>query len=295
MPIPTLWSLDLISVDRFTPVIVAIVVVGWLSACTSPPQLSDERTPATLTGLSKGDQARLLVPARAPPLIAFTDAEIRSVATVARRLTPERLATARGSRFVEVAALPWLRSSPEGIAFLKAKGPRALARGAPDSACPVAAISSPAVQTAEDAAISALSNCVAALKGVPDCGCQLIALNEVVLALRADLSFAPSVSATLISGGGDATRLVADRRSDNAIGEVTLRLVSGLFGVVHLANETAEMTLAERPGEVFTGVREKFGYRRGRIAERLVLTSQNGDEFTLLIGVEYRDISKTEG
>ncbi|MGB0508029.1 MAG: hypothetical protein ACPGGK_17715 [Pikeienuella sp.] len=216
------------------------------------------------------------------------------MATVARRLTPERLASARGSRMIEVAALPWLRSAPEGMAFLSAAAPKALARGAPDSSCPVAKISKPYAKTAEEAAISALSQCVAALSNTSNCGCQLIAMDSVVLAPRTDLSFAPSVTATLINGEA-STRLVADQRSENADGEVTLRHASGYYGVIQLSNDQAEMTLAAQPGKVFTGHREKFGYRRGRVAERLVLTSQSGEKLTVLIGVEYRDVSKSEG
>lgn len=283
----------MISFRQSKAVLCVAALSGLLASCGPGANTAAQLDPATLAGLAGHDRTRLLVPARTPPLIAGTEQEILDVATVARRLTPERLAATRGSRMVEVAALPWLRSAPEGMKFLSAAAPKALARGAPDNACPVAAISSKGAETAEQAAISALSNCLAELKGAPDCGCQLMAVDQVVLAPRADLSFAPSVTATLISDAG-ATRLVADRRGESPAGEVTLRDATGPFGVLFLKGGDAEMTLTARPGEVFMGRRIKFGYRRGRIAERLVLTSQTGDQFTLLIGVEYRDIQKSE-
>jgi hypothetical protein len=68
-----------------------------------------------------------------------------------------------------------------------------------------------------------------------------------------------------------------------------LRNASGAVAVLGLKGGDAELRLRSAPTVIWRGPREFFGYRRGRLSERMVLTSDDGKIIRLLIGVENRD------
>lgn len=254
-----------------------LILSGCVSETDSDPRLSGPR-PADLDRMGASP---------APPrLIAAGRAEVEGIAAAAARLDAETVAARRGFRRVEISALPYLRSSLEGARFLGRAGPRALARGAPAAACPISGVSPPGAKDRRAAAAAALSSCLARAQG-PECGCRLLAVDDILLAPRADFVFAPVVSAYLIGGPAGARALVAEAAPPAGdVEEVILRDAQGAVGALILNGDAARLTLG---GVVYEGRREPFGYRRGRIAERLRLTGPGGARRTVLIGVERRD------
>lgn len=259
-------------------------------ACVGAPQ--DGR----LSGPSEMDLTRIAAPAYPPALIAADAAAVPMAARATSTVSAARVRALPGSKMVEISAIPWLRASPEGELFLASPFPRALARGAPAESCPAAAPSAYAdAQPASrpEATAAALDACFAILarRGAPaDCGCQVVAVDDALIAPQGDFSFAPVVSALLIGPAGPQ-RLVAETLPPAMGAElVSLRDTRGEVARLALLGDAAEMALAD--GSRFSGRREPFGYRRGRLAERLVLTGPAGEDMTILIGVEARDAFK---
>lgn len=270
-------------------VIAALFVLGALGAC-APQTPQDPR----LSGPSEIDLTRMASAPGAPRLIARDPAEVAQATRSAMRYLGERLPEARGLRLLEISAIPFLRRSPEGATFLRRPFPRALARGTPPQACPAAAASSPSAATSALAAEDALTRCLDVLdvrKADASCGCRLLAVDNALVAPRRDFAFAPGVTAFLIrTRTGAAERLIAESELTSDGGEtVVLRNAAGVVATLALKGETAEMRLAATPEVIWRGSRRMFGYRRGRMSERMVLTTTDGQTIRLLIGVENRD------
>ncbi|QIE57663.1 hypothetical protein G5B40_20740 [Pikeienuella piscinae] len=246
-----------------------------------------------LSGPSAGDLMRFAA-APFPPVLAAADvAGVPAAAAGASTASASRVAALPRARMVEISAIPWLRASPEGAAFLSSAFPRALARGAPAENCPAAAFSTQGgapFSSRTEAAASALDACldILARRAAPkSCSCRLMAVDDVLLAPQGDFTFAPVVSALMIAPDGHR-RLVAEALHPVDGAElVSLRDLEGEVARVALLGDQAELLLAD--GARFSGRREPFGYRRGRLAERLVLSNASGEEMTVLLGVEARD------
>ncbi|MEM7546540.1 MAG: hypothetical protein AAF367_13470 [Pseudomonadota bacterium] len=259
----------------------------------SSPVAGTGTTLTTLNGPSAADLLTIGAAPLPPRLVAADVGDVNEISASAAALSAEQLAQRRGFRQIQISAIPYLRASPAGATFLSRTFPRALSRGEPASACPASMASSADVLTTRAAARDALGGCLAQLttRGADSsCGCRLIAVNDFLLAPQADFTFAPSVSALLIRPDGSAERIVAESlRPDGDTELVSLRDVRGEIGRLVLSGERAAMQLLI-PAEVsLTGERTIFGYRRGRLAERVTLTTPTGDLYKLLIGVELRD------
>ncbi|WP_340109498.1 hypothetical protein [Pikeienuella sp. HZG-20] len=240
-----------------------------------------------------GDHARLATAAAPPAVLVADESEVAAAADVADAVAIH-IAAAPGARMVEISAIPWLRASPEGAAFIGSAFPRAAARGAPPESCPAAAASvmaAPPATTRSGAAAAALNLCLAQLerRHAPEtCGCRVVALDDALLAAQEDFVFAPGVSALMIGPDG-ARRLVAETLPPIAGAElVSLRDARGEVARLALRDDAAEMVLGD--GARYSGVRRPFGYRRGRLTERLALTGPANETMTILIGVEARDV-----
>ncbi len=268
-------------------VMIAIGCVAMLTACAAPGA-----GVGGLSGPSPADLARLAAPEAPPAYEAKTAAEARLAGSRAAEAAV-RIAAEPGPRRVEVAAAPWIRASPEGAAFLAAAFPRALARGAPPASCPAAAASPPAPDAAT-AAEAALTACLAQLErrgAEPECGCRVVAADGALLAPLESFAFAPAVSAFLIGPEG-ARRLVAEALKPMGRAEiVSFRDLTGEKARAALVDESAEFAFLDAPEARWRGERQPFGWRRGRLAERLSLIGPAGERLTLLIGVEARDVS----
>ena len=267
----------------------ALCIFAGLAGCVAGiPQ--DSR----LSGPSETDLTHMAGAPGAPTIIARNDASAPGAARSAVRYVTSRLPGARGLRRLQISEIPYLRRSPEGAAFLNSGFPRALARGAPAARCPAAAASPPESETAAAAVGQALAICLPRLsaRGADaSCGCQVLALNDALVAPRRDFAFAPGVTAFMIRGDrGRIQRLVAESEPTPNGGEsVLLRSAAGIVGVLALQDGAAEMRLAADPDIAWRGERRPFGYRRGRLSERITLKADGGRSIRLLVGVETRD------
>lgn len=281
---------------RISSVVACVAMFGTLSiAGCAPPNRDDD----ALSVLRASDRERMLA-APAPPRVVARDPNgAAEAARIAAGVSAERLLERRGRRFLEISAIPYLRASPEGAAFLAQSNPRALVRGEPPASCPAAAASPPGAPDRASAVAAAISACFGALQrrgAAQSCGCKAIAVDDILLDRPAAFSFAPTVSAVLISNGGPAQRLVADQLAADATGEqIVLRDPRGDVALVSLAEDRASLAFLSDaggggPAIVYDGAREPFGYRRGRLTERIRLTNDAGQRLTLLIGVEARDV-----
>ncbi len=269
--------------------LVAALAAFIITACAPGPS-GDPR----LAGPSAQDLNRLASAPSIRGIIARSAAETLSSAQAAARLAATGPGDAQGLRYLEISAIPYLRQSPEGAAFLLQSAPRALVRGAPAENCPAAAASPSIAATMEEAATSALSACFAQLakRGAPAaCGCEFMAIDGLLTTPRRQFTFATGVSAFLIRGNeAKSTPFVAEATPNDLPGEsVLLRTPAGVGGVLLLSGDTAELQLADDADTLWRGERQPFGYRRGRLAERISLSSDDGRQIKLLIGVERRD------
>ena len=242
------------------------------------------------------DSARFAAAPAPPRLAAASRAEVAEAAAGVAHLTAEAALERRGARLIEVSEIPYLRASAVGAGFLAGATPRALARGEPPASCPAAAAATGATSRPE-AARAALQGCFDRLEArgaSPACGCRIAALDNILLDRRESFAFAPAVSAHLIgqtAADRAPTLLVAEALpSEDGAERVLLRDAGGEVGRIVLAGETAALTLAAAPDRRYVGDRRPFGFRRGRIAERLSLTDQDGRRLDVLIGVEERDV-----
>lgn len=264
-----------------------LVAAYVLASCAAP---SGPTPDPRLTGPRDGDLQRILASPR-PPLVVATPSQPAQLSPRSMaRLTPEALSEQRGTRLVQIAAVPLLRSTQEGAAFLSAQGHRALAQGEPTASCPALSVAPPGAPTAFAATQASLTLCldVLARRGAPaTCGCRLIALDNALMAPLGRFSFAPAVSALMIKGR-KATRLIAEAEVQGDVAITRLRDAAGEIGVLSAASASDEVA-AIIDGVVYIGTRAPFGFRRGRLAERITLTGEDGERLSLLVGVERRD------
>lgn len=264
------------------------LAVGCLLASCATPR--GESVDPRLTGPRDGDLQRILASPRPPRVIATAEQPALLSPRAMARLTTETLSEQRGARQVQIAAVPLLRSTPEGVAFLAMAGHRALAQGEPVASCPALSVAPANAPNAVAAAEVSLAQCRAELarRGSPAaCGCRLIALDNALLAPLGHFAFAPAVSALMISDT-TATRLIAEAEILNGAEIIRLRTAAGEIGTLRASGERDDIS-GTIDGVRYAGTRAPFGYRRGRLAERMTLTSSAGDHLSLLIGVERRD------
>lgn len=191
-----------------------------------------------------------------------------------------------GGRRVDAAEAPFLYGSPVGRRFLQLDHPRALARGHPPQQCPAVGIAQ-----GEDAPERALRACLARQAPADDCGCRLLASDDVLLAPLSEFAYAQGVGGRLIGAAGDARPLTVEERPGEG-DAVRLAFFDALgpVAVAELVGEDARMVLLG-DDVMFTGARERRGWRRGRLSERLLLTDGAGRRLIALIGFEPADVA----
>ncbi|MEL7462732.1 MAG: hypothetical protein AAFN79_01600 [Pseudomonadota bacterium] len=194
---------------------------------------------------------------------------------------------------MEASSLPFLTSSVEGAAYLGADRVRALARGEPAHRCPAAAAVSGAASrpAAVAASLEACFAQLAARGADADCGCRVAALDEFLLDRRVSFGYATAVSALVVGDGREPAHLIAEALPPEGREQtVVLRDLNGEIGRAVLSGDQAQVRLNGAPERIFAGPRNRFGYRRGRMAERLELADEGGARLNVLIGVERRDV-----
>lgn len=268
------------------PLITGLCLFALLAGCAPPGGGNGDGGSPRLGGDSRFASAP--IPAR---LIANSLDDVAEVMNGAANLTDEILLNRQGVRFVEASSLPYLTTSVEGAAYLAAPG----ARGEPAASCPAAAVAAGA-ETRAAAVGDATRACFAQLEARgagPECGCRIAALDEFLLDRRQTFGFATSVSALIMGGDRPPAHIIAEALPpENGAQEVILRDLNGVIGGVLLSGETASLRLASDPARIYRGDRTRFGFRRGRMAERLVLADDAGVALSVLIGVERRDVTR---
>ncbi len=228
---------------------------------------------------------------RYPPVIAArSPAELAGALNAAGRIDSAALAARESARWTGIDSLPYLTSTEIGLRFLRAGRPRALARGAPAAACPVIAMADASAGNARaEVARVALERCLAQI--TPDqqkCGCQIVALDDLVMIPADETAYATGTSARLRSAAlGLDLLLVAEEIE----GGVLLRDLNGeIARITYGPEERVELRFAGAAG-VFTGRRIPVGFRRGRIAERIYASNARGDRVSLLVGFEPSELA----
>jgi hypothetical protein len=224
--------------------------------------------------------------ASAPAIVARDDAEVATAQARAQRIGA--LGAGAGATRIEEAAAPFLHGSPAGRRFLAARPPRALALGDPPERCPALGLAEGRTSAASDA----LSACLAQLRqrGADGaCGCRIVALDDALTAPPERFRYAPGVSARLIGPAAGAGRLlIAEERAapDGRSVRVAFSGPDGPVAAADLAEDGAARLVDLETGALWTGRREPVGWRRGRLAERLLLEGPGGARLIALIGFE---------
>ncbi len=278
----------------FRLLVIGLSGIIFLAGCAAPGSRGSSETGSViLNGPRESDLLTMISLPNPPELVAQNDREVAELSRSLVIATLETLKDRRGARALQISAIPFLRAAPAGAAFLQQSGPRALAQGAPSALCPVTVASNAATSRVE-ATANALTGCLRGLAAIgadAGCGCRLMAVDTVLLAPQEAFSFAPVVSAVLIDAKGRSERLVAESVSADPDTElVLLRDAAGERARLILVKGGAALVFSAEPDIQFSGTRQPFGYRRGRVAERLRMTNASGDAMTLLIGVEMRDV-----
>lgn len=272
-----------------------VVACGALAACAGAP--AAPQGPLA--------QQRFL-PLQPPPQIAVrAGADMADALAAVRRLARDGAddgadngADSAAGRRIEAVAEPFLYGSPLGRRFLRLAPARALALGDPAERCPAAGLGQDAATRdgagAQAAAGQALRRCLAMVEGRADCGCRLLALDDKLLAGPLAFTYAPGVGGRLVGdgvGGRGAPLTVAERATDDPT-----RTLIGFFdatgpvAVGEVEDDGGARLMLVRSGAVFEGRRERRGWRRGRIVERLLLSDAEGRRIIALIGFEPADI-----
>jgi len=264
----------------------AALLCGALAACAAGP--AAPQGPMAL---------QRLLPLNPPPEITVrAEADMADALAAVRRVALRRGDAGAAPR-VEAVAEPFLYGSPVGRRYLAMAPARALAIGDPPERCPAAGLGGDAatVAGAQAAAGQALRQCLAAVGGRAGCGCRLMALDDMLLAGPLAFTYAPGVGGRLVgdgAGGRGAPLTVAERATDDPA-----RTLIGFFDAagpvaVGEVDDGGGARLVLTPsGALFEGARERRGWRRGRIMERLLLSDADGRRIIALIGFEPADIA----
>ncbi|MBY8974998.1 hypothetical protein KHP62_04205 [Rhodobacteraceae bacterium NNCM2] len=230
-----------------------------------------------------------------PPVIAAeVGDDLDTAALVAKRSDPATLAMREQASRVRIDMLPYLIGSDEGRAFLQAAGSRALARGEPALSCPATAVVQHAAPVPrETLAREVLTACLADLPADRgDCGCRVVAIDDLVSVPREDLAYATGSSARLsIPAQGIDGLLVAE---EDAHGNLLLRDLTRQIARVDLEGGERVSVRFEN-GDTFKGRRIQVGFRRGRLAERIYAENADGQRLSLLIGFEPDELAERAG
>lgn len=265
---------------------IVAALCGLLAACAG--------SPATPQGPLA--QQRFL-PLTPPPQISVrAEADMADALAAVRRVARDS-ADATAPR-IEAVAEPFLYGSPLGRRYLALAPARALALGDPAERCPAAGLGHDAGARggagAQAAAGQALRQCLAMTEGRADCGCRLMALDDMLLAGPLAFTYAPGVGGRLVGGGAGgrgAPLTVAERATDDpARTLIGFFDASGPVAVGEVNDDGGARLVLTRSGAVFEGARERRGWRRGRIMERLLLSDAEGRRIIALIGFEPADI-----
>jgi len=244
---------------------------------------------------SRWHAQRMVVVPRPPIIAAETPEDVTLARRVAERARSDSLIKADDARRITVDALPYLAGSEAGQRFLRHGGPRALARGMPALSCPATGLATEPSSTPRGRlAALALERCLAALAPEhTDCGCRVIAINDVLTIPREDAAYATGVTARIRAPaiGLDGV-LVAEAEGED---RVLLRDLNGPVAQIRRRPGERVVVTFEASGARYAGRAIKEGYRRGRIAERIYASDREGNRLSLLIGFPPDELAQRAG
>lgn len=257
---------------------IMILMFAALVGCAEAPRTQE-------AGSGSG---RLLLPASAPRLVVSDSDQVAETVAQLARLAP---GLGDGvARRVEPESVAFLQGSAAGRVFLRAAGARALAMGEPPERCPaIGLVTRSEAGASGSVAEAALLACLEDRADSADCGCRLLAANDTLLAPLERFAHAPGVGARLVGlGPALAGPLVAREDPEARPDGATLVTFTGAWAAVATAVLGADgsATLELADGTRFEGHRERHGWRRGRLTERLLLRSASGARVIALIGFE---------
>lgn len=152
--------------------------------------------------------------------------------------------------------------------------------------------------TVSDAVISALDGCLELLATLPegeDCGCEIIAVNDILTIPSDEAGYAASIALRLRADFlGLDDLLVATDAPD---GTILIRSVDGVIGrIAKDARGRAFLALsANREEIVLPGIAVPVGYRRGRLATRFYFEDAAGRRAVALLGFSPGELADTAG
>lgn len=236
------------------------------------------------------DLQRFLILARPPTVTAYKPEEVEQAQQRMARLRPSDLQNREGARIEDANALPWLTGSPIGREFLTISEPRVLVRGTPDAFCPVAVVESGLMPVPELAG-KALRTCLS--RSTDGCGCQVVAAGSVLLVKQEATTYATAISARVRapSLGLDGFLVAEEGRN----GEILLRDLGGVIGRIERDGADKVVVRLERRSGAFRGRSIKVGFRRGRLAERIYASDDDGNRLSLLIGFDPEELAELAG
>lgn len=272
--------------------LLVVITLLTLCGCVDNQDIAQSARPAMTENIHT---QRMVVLPQPPNIVATKPGGIPAAIRAAAKIDPTEVASRESARWVSVDALPFLTSTEPGQEFLAAANPRALARGVPPEFCPVVAVASGVPGSPSDTvAGAALGDCLAKLDPKQhDCGCRIVALDDLIMVPREQTAYATGTSARMRSASlGIDLLLIAEAVSG---GETLLRDVRGT--VAHLAyGDKNKVTLTfDSTGRQFDGYRIPVGFRRGRVAERIYATDAAGNRLSLLIGFEPDELAGGAG
>lgn len=229
-----------------------------------------------------------------PPVIALDGrGDILTARSRTALLDPESLGGRTDAVRVQAHALPWLSGSAEGRAFLSLPAPRVVVRGVPARQCPVARVSGgPEAPDLPSLVVRTLRACVA---GAPvGCGCQVVALDDLVLSPREDLAYATGVAARLRLERPRMDRLlVAEEVGPD---RTMLRDLTGPVADLTIGPDGTARIVFAADGPAYAGVARSTGYRRGRRTWVVdAADPETGARLRLLIGFEPDEMAASAG
>jgi hypothetical protein len=235
--------------------------------------------------------------APAAEIAARTEAEIPAATARLGRYAPDGAAWRDAPR-IEAAQAPFVSRSPIGRRFLAAPTPRALALGDPPAICPAAAlVAGPPGAARAAVAGRALDACLASLgeRGMAaSCGCRVVAVDDLLLAPLEAFAYAGGVGGRLVGDGrfGGKPLIAEEANAPDGRGvRIAFYDAAGPVALGDLGDDGAARLLMLEDGAVFTGWREPWGWRRGRVQERLLLEGADGERLIALIGFEPADVA----
>jgi hypothetical protein len=272
--------------------VMVVIALGPFYGCTENSMISRSARQPMVENL----HLQRMLALSYPPIIAIMSPEdLSSALRAAEKADSSELSKRESARWVSVDALPFLTATEAGKRFLETAAPRALARGMPPENCPASTFASGAPGTSRaEVAGRALQSCLARLgPEQADCGCRIVALDDLVTIPREDTAYATGTSARMRSTTlGIDLLLVAEVASG---GGTLLRDLRGpVARLMHGENDSATLIFLSTERR-FEGFRIPVGFRRGRIAERIYLADAQGNRLSLLIGFEPDELAGRAG